>query len=59
MSYQVNFRLMIPDCAYWEAEHASKLRTEIEVAIQRLIKEQGLPGRRVVVGSAEVSYLTK
>lgn len=58
MSYQVNYRLFLCDCQYWEAEAAAKLQAELHDACMKVFKENGLGNRQCGLSSAEVSYLT-
>jgi hypothetical protein len=56
VSYQVNFRVFIPDCEYWEAEKMQLLQQEMHEAVQKLVTQAGLH-KRVGMTSAEVVYL--
>lgn len=59
MSYQVNFRLFIPDCEYWEAELIARLQREIHDACVKAIMDAGIKGKQIGLSSGEVAYLTK
>lgn len=59
MSYQVNFRLFIPDCEYWEAESLRMLRKELHDACMKVVQDAGLKSKQVGMSAAEVAYLTK
>lgn len=59
MSYQVNFRVYIPDCAYYEAEILAKLSQDIQEAVSALVEGSGVKGKKVGTTSAEISYLVK
>lgn len=59
MSYQVNFRVYVPGCEYYEAEIAAALATEIQLAVQKLMRENGVVEKSVGVTSGEVTYLSK
>lgn len=59
MSYQVNFRLFIPDCEYWEAENIRMLRKELHDACMKVIQDAGFKAKNVGMTAAEVAYLSK
>lgn len=59
MSYQVNFRLLIPNCEYWEAQAVTKLQREIHDACIKAIEENGVKGKQIGLTSGEVTYLIK
>lgn len=59
MSYQVNFRVFIPDCAYYEAEIVAKIAQELQEAATKIVEANGVKGKQVGVTSGEVTYLTK
>ena len=59
MSYQVNFRLFIPDCEYWETEALRMLQKEFHDACVKVIKDAGLPTHQTGLTSAEVTFLPK
>lgn len=59
MSYQVNFRLFIPDCEYWEAEAFRMLQKEFHDACVKVVTDAGLPTKQIGLTSAEVAYLQK
>lgn len=59
MSYQVNFRLFIPDCEYWEAEAFRMLQKEFHDACVKVVADAGLPMKQIGLTSAEVAYLQK
>ena len=57
MSYQVNFRLFIPDCTCEEAEAASKLQREFHEAAVQVMQRNGFHSKHVGLTSAEVAHL--
>jgi len=59
MSYQVNFRLLVPDCAYWEAEAIAQLQGELQEAFARIVTQHHIVGKEVCLHGAEITYLTK
>lgn len=59
MSYQVNFRLFIPDCEYWEAENLRMLQKELHDACVKVVQDAGIKGKQIGLTSAEVAYLSK
>ena len=59
MSWQVNFRLFVPDCEYWEAEVVAKLQRELHESFMEVIYRNGIEGKQVGLSSAEISYLNK
>ena len=58
MSYQVNYRMFIADCEFYEAEILSKLQCELHEAVMKVI-EGYVKGKQVGLSSAEVVYLNK
>lgn len=56
MSYQVNFRVFIPDCEYWETEKIPLLQKEMHEALVKILHNNGFP-KQLGMTSAEVSYL--
>lgn len=58
MSYQVNYRLFVTDCEYWEAELAASLQSLLHEAIVRIMQQNGVQ-KQVGLSSAEVTYLNK
>lgn len=58
MGYQVNFRLALHDCDYWQTEAVTELQAELLDAI-KLVFERHRLSMPVTLSSAEVFYLTK
>lgn len=59
MSYQVNFRLFIPDCEYWETEALQMLRGELIDALKDAAEKAGVHGKTIGICPVEVAYLAK
>ena len=59
MSYQVNFRLFIPDCDYWETEALQMLRGELIEALRTAAEGAGIHGKTIGICPVEVVYLSK
>ena len=59
MSYQVNWRIFVPDCEYWETEVLNNLNAQVQMAVRQVILDSLGKGKEVVVTSAEVVYLNK
>jgi hypothetical protein len=59
MSYQVNYRFFVPDCAYWEAEKVASLQAELHEAFVRIVTQAGVTNKQMGLPSAETVYLTK
>ena len=59
MSYQVNFRLFVCDCEFWEAEAVSKLQAELHDACMKVIQDNHIKHKQIGLSPAEVTYLTK
>ena len=59
MSYQVNFRLFIPDCEYWEAEAFRMLQKEFHDACVKVVQDAGFKSKQVGMTAVEVAYLAK
>ena len=59
MSYQVNFRLFVPDCEFWESEAVAKLQRELHDACVDVIYKAIGSNKQIGLTSAEVVYLNK
>ena len=59
MSYQVNFRLFVCDCEFWEAEAISKLQAELQKACDKVVSDNHIKGKTLALSPAEVTYLTR
>ena len=59
MSYQVNFRLIVPNCEYWESERVLKLQKDLHEACVKVVEESGVKDKQVGLSAGEVVYLSK
>ena len=59
MSYQVNFKLFVPECEYWETEIITNMQRELHEAAMLVFERNGLHNKQVGLSSAEVSFLMK
>ena len=59
MSYQVNFKLFVPECEYWEAEMIANMQKELHEAILLVFERNKFHNRQVGLSHAEVAYLSK
>jgi len=59
VSYQVNFRLFVPNCEYWESERVLKLQKDLHEACVKVVEESGLKDKQVGLSAGEVTYLSK
>jgi len=59
VSYQVNFRLFVPNCEYWESERVLKLQKDLHEACMKVVEESGLKDKQVGLSAGEVVYLPK
>lgn len=59
MSYQVNWRVFVPDCEFWETEVLNNLNGQIQAAIKQVVVDTLGKSKNVAVTSAEVVYLNK
>ncbi len=59
MAYQVNWRVFVPDCEYWETEVLNNLHAQVQMAVRQVILDSLGKGKEVAVTSAEVVYLNK
>lgn len=59
MSYQVNWRVFVPDCEFWETEVLNNLNGQIQAAIKQVVVDSLGKSKSVAVTSAEVVYLNK
>jgi len=59
VSYQVNFRLIVPNCEYWESERVLKLQKDLHEACVKVVEESGVKDKQVGLSAGEVVYLSK
>lgn len=59
MSYQVNWRVFVSDCEFWETEVLNNLNGQIQAAIKQVVVDTLGKSKNVAVTSAEVVYLNK
>lgn len=58
MSYQVNYRLFVCDCEYWEAEAIAKLQRELHDACIKVLQDNHF-SKQIGLSSAEITFLNK
>jgi hypothetical protein len=57
VSYQVNFRLFVPNCSHAEAEKIATLQKELHDACAKIIFASVVAEKQVGLTAAEVVYL--